>query len=794
MTLVNPYAPFQRVPDSLPQFQALIPPAPVQRERHNDHRVALAAAIVTGLLLARHHLKQKDAPKPGNARQQALQAWVMARPSFMGLATPAANALYRRLSKSVSEGHQAAASLGNYLATTSADALQEGYDRQLAGGWHPDVAWHRSVEGYGLDDKAMRAYIDRLLAEKAPKQLVPPTAKKAVHRAIIARADVLAGTELQVPVAKAYDPQQPRDERGRWSSWKPFGRLSLVEQQEANRHHAQMVKDQQAAPTSTPHDYLYQTRKEPTQALRMEPKPAGYGRFAVTGGRDYMNVDVVRAALDKVDPKMVLVHGNARGTDQLAAGLWEGQAEHYPADWDRYGRAAGPIRNREMVESGLDFVIRFPGGRGTADMSLQAKRAGVRVVDHDKMDKLSKATDVSDEPREPKGSPHGGRWTRVAHAEPETEGDTRWGNKPGTDQRWAGQADTRWAADTRWQTDTRWETQADTRWETRAEPKTQAEIRAAARGDTRWATRAKAAAAVEQQMTILAPPLIYTPVKADEKLGVGYTRFYIPMQYMKEYRHKPPTKRAGVDFDSIRDARQKEDPEDREPPPIHSYAGESPFDRSLMGVPMAVDAGEWKEIMNQAEPLWHYAYKHADKMLTTGQGKPTSDLYDWEIERIGKRAGVPSSWDAEEIRYRIAMPIEQGSDQLRQAFADYAVWNHPDILPDLAEIPGYHYTGEIAPSGAELAQLLNLAKDFSDEKSLGIAIESKPIPMMMTFGAGGLHSEPSDMRGRYAVQGTEYTSAINQFGKNVPPGYVGVLEYHMDPIREGYVSPSGYVD
>jgi hypothetical protein len=80
-----------------------------------------------------------------------------------------------------------------------------------------------------------------------------------------------------------------------------------------------------------------------------------------------------------------MVHGGARGADSLA-GDWayvRGIAVTvYRAQWGVHGLAAGPIRNMQMLEQEKpDAVLAFPGGRGTADMVIKAKLAGVRVIE-----------------------------------------------------------------------------------------------------------------------------------------------------------------------------------------------------------------------------------------------------------------------------------------------------------------------------------------------------------------------------------------------------------------------------
>lgn len=63
--------------------------------------------------------------------------------------------------------------------------------------------------------------------------------------------------------------------------------------------------------------------------------------------------------------------------------------ESYPTDWNRYGKAAGPIRNQQMLDEGKpDIVVAFsdtlvkPNGKptGTGDMVIRAKKADLPVI------------------------------------------------------------------------------------------------------------------------------------------------------------------------------------------------------------------------------------------------------------------------------------------------------------------------------------------------------------------------------------------------------------------------------
>ncbi len=112
-------------------------------------------------------------------------------------------------------------------------------------------------------------------------------------------------------------------------------------------------------------------------------------RVLVCGGRDFADNRLLANVLGTMHTMArnisVVIHGCAQGADTLA-GAWarfNGVAEaRFPADWATHKKAAGPIRNRQMLaEAEPDVVVAFPGGRGTADMVRAAKAKGVRVVE-----------------------------------------------------------------------------------------------------------------------------------------------------------------------------------------------------------------------------------------------------------------------------------------------------------------------------------------------------------------------------------------------------------------------------
>jgi hypothetical protein len=107
-------------------------------------------------------------------------------------------------------------------------------------------------------------------------------------------------------------------------------------------------------------------------------------RILITGSRTWIDNTRIRDALADAYrrfPDAVLVHGDARGADRIAAGIWRRgglPTEAHPADWTR-GRGAGMARNRHMVDLGADVCLAFirQHSRGATHCAALAEAAGI---------------------------------------------------------------------------------------------------------------------------------------------------------------------------------------------------------------------------------------------------------------------------------------------------------------------------------------------------------------------------------------------------------------------------------
>lgn len=101
-------------------------------------------------------------------------------------------------------------------------------------------------------------------------------------------------------------------------------------------------------------------------------------KVIIAGGRDLvLTSDQITEAVAKSGFLVTqIVSGNAKGVDTSGENWANAHGIAvvlFPALWDLHGKAAGPIRNREMATF-ADCLIAFPGGPGTANMIATMKR------------------------------------------------------------------------------------------------------------------------------------------------------------------------------------------------------------------------------------------------------------------------------------------------------------------------------------------------------------------------------------------------------------------------------------
>lgn len=116
-------------------------------------------------------------------------------------------------------------------------------------------------------------------------------------------------------------------------------------------------------------------------------------RLIVSGGRYFNDVALLWRTLDEIHKETsvrLLVEGASDDVTgpYIGADFWAHEwalARQVPcirerAEWKKLGKAAGPIRNGNMIRGYLpNRLIAFPGGPGTANMISQAEKAGIAV-------------------------------------------------------------------------------------------------------------------------------------------------------------------------------------------------------------------------------------------------------------------------------------------------------------------------------------------------------------------------------------------------------------------------------
>lgn len=110
-------------------------------------------------------------------------------------------------------------------------------------------------------------------------------------------------------------------------------------------------------------------------------------RVIIAGGRDFNDYPLLKATMDKllvnIKDDITVLCGQARGADTLGERYAKEKGytvSYYPADWERYGKYAGYLRNEQMAQN-ADALVAFWDGKshGTKNMIGLAMQHGLKV-------------------------------------------------------------------------------------------------------------------------------------------------------------------------------------------------------------------------------------------------------------------------------------------------------------------------------------------------------------------------------------------------------------------------------
>lgn len=109
-------------------------------------------------------------------------------------------------------------------------------------------------------------------------------------------------------------------------------------------------------------------------------------KVIIAGGRDFKDYDLLKEKLDYYLSNLeniIIVSGGASGADSLGERYAKEKGYSlvtFQADWNKYGKSAGPIRNRQMANY-ADHLVAFWDGksRGTLNMINTAKELALKI-------------------------------------------------------------------------------------------------------------------------------------------------------------------------------------------------------------------------------------------------------------------------------------------------------------------------------------------------------------------------------------------------------------------------------
>lgn len=110
-------------------------------------------------------------------------------------------------------------------------------------------------------------------------------------------------------------------------------------------------------------------------------------KLIIAGSRDLNpTFGFIKSCIQMFSPGTIteIVSGCAEGVDSEGehfASHMNIPVKRFPADWDKHGKAAGPIRNREMAQYADVLLVIHNGSNGSINMKLEMMKLGKRVYE-----------------------------------------------------------------------------------------------------------------------------------------------------------------------------------------------------------------------------------------------------------------------------------------------------------------------------------------------------------------------------------------------------------------------------
>lgn len=122
--------------------------------------------------------------------------------------------------------------------------------------------------------------------------------------------------------------------------------------------------------------------------LNLKNKIKEAKKILICGDRNWNNSDTIRKFMRYINSESIIIYGGCRGVDQMARTIvskeFSIEVQVFLAEWERFGRVAGILRNIRMLKQEPDLVVGFhndiKSSKGTKDMLNRAVKAGIQTM------------------------------------------------------------------------------------------------------------------------------------------------------------------------------------------------------------------------------------------------------------------------------------------------------------------------------------------------------------------------------------------------------------------------------